>query len=187
MAGDSVETATDSASVAISLKSSHRAVAPAHRYVWNAVLDEWFPGYLEAKPLVPGPQPRLRIEDDVIAGPVGQLERAPHQARGQSAGPRGRGSSDPADPGHPGVANDAERCEDRTGVVGHPQQPGIWLEIPPVELAIRTALLDDEDVDPQLQYAVQRCRADLGRVSDVNLEPGLGHVLMAPTCARSIR
>src|SRR5690349_22766830 len=41
--------ATDNVSVAISLKSSHRAVAPAHGYVWNAVLDEWFPGHLESK------------------------------------------------------------------------------------------------------------------------------------------
>ena len=77
--------ATESVSVAMSLKSSHRAVAPAHRYVWNAVLDEWFPRYLESEPLVPGSQGRLRIEEHVGSGPVGQFERAPHQPGGQSA------------------------------------------------------------------------------------------------------
>ena len=133
-------------------------IAAGHREMGDTVLDERISGDHESESLVPVAYRRLRVEDDVMSRGISQFKRSPHQSAASPLTAR-TGRWHPADPG--GRRIRTMRSVARTVPWGwYPQQPAVRLKISPVELAICTALLDDEDVDPQLRDAVQRLRAE---------------------------
>jgi EmrB/QacA subfamily drug resistance transporter len=93
-----------------------------------------------------------------------------HQRGGQSRAAMVHRGGDPADSDPSvGLRKHSERARDDVTVAG-PDHQRARFEVTPVQLRVRTPLLDDEHVDSQAQDRIERRWIDLAKWCDVDIE-----------------
>lgn len=128
-----------------------------HRYVGDAVLDEFVTGDLEAEASVPVDEVCLSIEDDRSGG---RRRDVADECRSEATPTIRRVRRDPSD------SHDATRFGEHAEVGGdvasvtepHVSRPG--LHVAAVEIGVRTSLFDDEHVAAQSEQRMEFRRGE---------------------------